>query len=76
VLSPGVRINSYSHVEESILMDGVSIGRHARVRRAIIDKGVDVPPNAEIGFDAEHDRRRFHLSDEGIVVVQKGARID
>ena len=76
VLSPGVRINSYSHVEESILMDGVSIGRHARVRRAIIDKGVEVPPNAEIGFDPEHDRRRFHLSDEGIVVVQKGARID
>jgi glucose-1-phosphate adenylyltransferase len=76
VLSPGVRINSYSHVEESILMDGVAIGRSARVRRAIIDKGVVVPPNAEIGFDHEQDRRRFHLSDEGIVVVQKGAKID
>jgi glucose-1-phosphate adenylyltransferase len=75
VLSPGVRINSYSHVEESILMDEVSIGRYARVRRAIIDKGVIVPPHAEIGFDAAEDRRRFHLSDEGIVVVQKGARI-
>jgi glucose-1-phosphate adenylyltransferase len=76
VLSPGVRINSYSHVEESILMDEVSIGRHARVRRAIIDKGVNVPAHAEIGFDPNEDRRRFHLSDEGIVVVQKGARID
>ena len=75
VLSPGVRINSYSHVEESILMDGVSIGRHARVRRAIIDKGVEVPAGAEIGFDPAEDRRRFHISDEGIVVVQKGAKI-
>jgi glucose-1-phosphate adenylyltransferase len=75
VLSPGVRINSYSHVEESILMDEVSIGRYARVRRAIIDKGVDVPPDAEIGFDPDEDRRRFHVSDEGIVVVQKGAHI-
>jgi glucose-1-phosphate adenylyltransferase len=46
------------------------------VRRAIIDKGVSVPPHAEIGFDPGEDRRRFHLSDEGIVVVQKGARID
>jgi glucose-1-phosphate adenylyltransferase len=62
-------------VEESILMDGVSIGRRARVRRAIIDKGVEVPAGAEIGFDPDEDRRRFHLSDEGIVVVQKGAKI-
>jgi glucose-1-phosphate adenylyltransferase len=77
VLSPGVRINSYSHVEESVLMDGVSIGRHARVRRAIIDKGVTVPAGAEIGLDPSADRRRFHVSeDEGIVVVPKDAKID
>lgn len=75
VLSPGVRVNSYSHVEESILMDDVSIGRHAKVRRAIIDKGVVVPPHTEIGYDPEADRRRFHLSDEGIVVVPKDARL-
>jgi glucose-1-phosphate adenylyltransferase len=75
VLSPGVRINSWSHVEESILMDDVTIGRRARVRRAIVDKGVVVPPDAEIGFDLEADRHRFHVSDEGIVVVPKDARI-
>jgi len=75
VLSPGVRINSYSHVEESILMDDVQIGRRAKVRRAILDKGVDVPADAEIGYDVEADRRRFHVSDEGSVVVPKDARI-
>ncbi len=75
VLSPGVRVNSYSHIEESILMDEVVIGRHARVRRAIIDKGVEVPAGAEIGFDPEADRRRFHVSEEGIVVVPKDAKI-
>jgi glucose-1-phosphate adenylyltransferase len=75
ILSPGVRINSYSHVEQAILMDGVDIGRHARVRKAIIDKGVKVPPGAEIGYDPEADRRRFHVSDEGIVVVPKDAKI-
>jgi glucose-1-phosphate adenylyltransferase len=75
ILSPGVRINSYSHVEESILMDGVEVGRHARVRRAIVDKGVVIPAGAEIGYDREADRRRFHLSDEGIVVVPKGANM-
>ena len=75
VLSPGVRVNSYAHVEESILMDDVDVGRRAKIRRAILDKGVKVPADTEIGFDLEHDRRRFHVSDEGIVVVPKDARI-
>jgi glucose-1-phosphate adenylyltransferase len=72
VLSPGVRINSYSHVEESILMDGVDVGRHAHIRRAVVDKGVRVPPGMEIGYDHELDRRRgFTVTDEGVVVVPK-----
>ncbi len=70
VCSPSVRINSFAHVEESVLLDGVDVGRHARVRRAIIDKGVHVPQGAEIGFDAEADARRFTVVD-GIVVVPK-----
>ena len=56
VLGPNVRINSYSHVEDSVLFDGVNVGRHAKIRRAIIDKDVDIPPGIEIGFDHELDR--------------------
>ncbi len=73
VCSPLVRVNSFAHVEESILLDSVDIGRHCRIRRAILDKGVHVPPNTEIGYDSEADRRRFTVSD-GIVVVPKGYR--
>ncbi len=74
VLSPGVRINSFSHVEQAILMDGVDVGRHARIRRAIVDKGVHIPPGMEIGYDHEEDRRRgFAVSDDGVVVVEKEA---
>jgi glucose-1-phosphate adenylyltransferase len=75
VLSRGVRINSYSTLEDSILFDGVDIGRHCRVRRAIIDKDVKVPPNTEIGFDAEADARRFTVSSGGVVVIPKGANL-
>ena len=56
----GVRVNSFAHVEESILFDGVDIGRHARIRRAIIDKGVHIPPDTEIGYDPEDDRAPLH----------------
>lgn len=72
ILSPRVRIHSYSDVNESILMDGVEIGRHSRVRRAIIDKGVKIPPNTVIGYDPEADRERFTVTDSGIVVIPKG----
>ncbi|MEW5744288.1 MAG: glucose-1-phosphate adenylyltransferase [Nitrospirota bacterium] len=73
VLSPAVRINSWASVEESILMENVEIGRRARIRRAIIDKDVKVPPDFVIGYDLEQDRRRFHVSPKGIVVIPKGA---
>src|SRR5206468_4437076 len=43
ILGPASRINSYAHVEQSILFDGVNVGRHARLRRVIIDKHVDIP---------------------------------
>lgn len=69
VLSPDVRVNSYSHVEESILLPGCSIGRNARVRRAIIERDVRVPENGIIGYDAAEDAKRYHVSENGIVVV-------
>lgn len=73
VLSPYVRINSYSLVEDSILFENVDVGRHARVRRAIIDKDVRIPEGTRIGYDPEEDRRRFMVSDGGIVVISKRA---
>lgn len=76
VLSPQVRINSYSHVEDSILFERVNIGRRCKIRRAIIDKHVDIPPGTVIGYDPEADRRRFHVTEEGLVVIPKGMQIE
>jgi glucose-1-phosphate adenylyltransferase len=75
ILSPRVRINSFSDVDESILFENVNVGRHARIRRAIIDKNVDIPPGVRIGYDLEEDRKRFFVSPNGIVVVPKGMRL-
>jgi glucose-1-phosphate adenylyltransferase len=71
ILGPRVRVNSFSAVNESILFDGVDVGRHARIRRAIIDKGVSVPAGMAIGYDEAEDRRRFTVSEGGVVVVPK-----
>ncbi len=75
ILSPNVRINSFSEVYDSILMEGVQVGRHAKIKRAIIDKDVHIPPGMIIGFNQEEDKKKFFVSESGIVVVAKGTEI-
>jgi glucose-1-phosphate adenylyltransferase len=76
VLSPGVRVNCDSSVQDSVLMEGVNVGRHAKVRNAIIDKHVTIPPAARIGYDLTEDRKRYIVARSGIVVVEKGMTIE
>ena len=71
ILSPNVRVNSYSYVTDSIIMNNCNVGRHARIRRAIIDKNVNIPESYEIGFDLEGDRKKFTVTESGIVVIGK-----
>ncbi len=76
ILSPDVRINSFALVEDSILFDRVEVGRRARIRRTIIDKGVKVPAGISVGYNLEEDAKRFTVSESGVVVIPKGARIE
>ena len=76
VLSPEVRVNSWSSVRESVLMDGVIVGRNTVVNRAILDKYVVVEEGAMVGIDPEHDRERgFTVTESGITVVPKGHKV-
>lgn len=76
IIGPGVRVNSYAYVTDSIIMDNVNIGRHARIRRAIIDKNVHIPEHYEIGFNLEEDKKKFTVTESGIVVIAKNQKLE
>jgi glucose-1-phosphate adenylyltransferase len=75
VLSYRVRVNSFAEVSDAVIFENVQIGRHARLRRCIVDKDVEIPASMEIGYDLELDRKRFYVSEGGIVVVPKRAKL-
>jgi glucose-1-phosphate adenylyltransferase len=74
ILGRSVWVNEGAVIEDSIVMDHTTVGKGARLRRAIVDRFNIVPADTEIGYDAEEDRRRYHVDRAGIVVVPRGGR--
>ncbi len=71
VLSPMAKVHTGALVENSVILHNVDIGRGSVVRNAIIDKNVEIPPGTRIGVDPDEDRRRFAVSEGGIVTIGK-----
>ena len=71
VISPDVRVNSYSEVDSSIVFSHVNIGRHCRIRRAILDRDVQIPEGTIIGYDPDDDAKNYVVTDTGITVVTR-----
>ncbi|GGE73547.1 glucose-1-phosphate adenylyltransferase [Streptosporangium jomthongense] len=64
-----VIVHSYSNISDTVIFPDVEIGRHCEIRNAVLDRGCSIPDNTRIGFDEAEDRRRFHVSPTGIVLV-------
>lgn len=75
ILANDVRLNSFAHVTQSVIFSDVEIGRHCRIRRAIIERGVTLEEGTTIGYDLEEDAKRWHVSEDGIVVVPKSGAL-
>jgi len=69
LLFSNVRLNSYSEVNDSVILPDVEIGRHCRISKAVIDKGCKIPEGTIIGQDLEADAKRFLVSPGGVVLV-------
>jgi glucose-1-phosphate adenylyltransferase len=64
-----VRVHGRCTVEDTVVLPGAEIGEFSIVKHAIIDKHCKLPSGTRIGVDAEEDRRRFHVTEKGIVLV-------
>jgi glucose-1-phosphate adenylyltransferase len=62
VISYYVFIQSWTTVEESVIMDDVVVERHCKIKKAIIDKHNVIPSNTEIGYNPKKDRAQGNCS--------------
>ena len=69
LLFTGVRINSYSTVENAVILPYVNVGRNARLKNVVIDRGVEIPEGLVIGEDPDLDAMRFRTTAQGISLV-------
>lgn len=75
LLGPNVRVNSFSFISDSIIMNDCNIGRRAKIKRAIIDKNVNIPEGYEVGINLDEDRKKFTVTESGIVVIEKNRKL-
>ncbi len=69
LLFSNVKVNSYSTLEDAVILPNVEIGRHCHIKRAVIDRGCNIPEGTVIGEDPAEDAKRFHVTPGGVTLV-------
>jgi glucose-1-phosphate adenylyltransferase len=69
MLFSGVQVQEHSHVLRSVVLPNTFIGPGCTIQRAIIDEGCEVPAGLSVGQDRARDAARFHVTDNGVVLV-------
>ena len=69
LLFTGVRVHSYSALEEAVILPEVDIGRKVRLRKVVVDRGVKIPEGLVVGDDPALDAQRFRRSEGGVCLI-------
>ncbi|MFM9842343.1 MAG: glucose-1-phosphate adenylyltransferase [Dongiaceae bacterium] len=69
VLFTGVRVNSFTQMEEAVVLPYVNVGRNSILKRVVVDRGVEIPEGLVVGEDPELDAKRFRRTDSGICLI-------
>ncbi|HYH37785.1 MAG TPA: glucose-1-phosphate adenylyltransferase [Azospirillum sp.] len=71
LLFSSVRVNSYSELNECVVLPECDIGRHCRLTKVVIDHGVEIPEGLVVGEDPELDAKRFLRSEGGVCLITR-----
>jgi glucose-1-phosphate adenylyltransferase len=71
LLFTGVKMGSFSSVDEGVILPYCNIGRGARLKRVILDSGVRIPEGLVVGEDPVLDARRFRRTENGVCLINK-----
>ena len=69
LLFTGVRVNSFSSLDEAVLLPGVNVGRNAILSKVVVDRGVTIPEGLVVGQDSQHDAQRFRRTEKGVCLI-------
>lgn len=70
VIGRHVYVHAGAEILDSIIFDNCDIGRRVKLRRCIVEKNVRIPDGTTIGYDLAEDKKRYIVSESGIVVVE------
>ena len=71
LLFTGVKMGSFSSVDEGVILPYCNIGRGAHLKRVIVDSGVRIPEGLVVGEDPELDAIRFRRTESGVCLITK-----
>jgi glucose-1-phosphate adenylyltransferase len=69
VLFSDVYVNCGSQIEDSVILPKVTVGENVILKRVIVDRGCEIPDGLQVGLNPEEDRKRFYISEKGIVLI-------
>ena len=75
IVGYNVKIGHWAKIFESVIMPNVVIGEGAVIKRCIIDKRAEIAPGTQIGVNVEDDMKRFKVTESGLVVIPRGAKV-
>ena len=71
MLFTNVRVNSFSTLEEAVVLPNVVISRNASLKKVVIDSRVVIPEGLVVGEDPELDAKRFRRTASGICLITR-----
>lgn len=69
LLFTGARVNSYSELNEAVVLPQCTIQRGARLNKVVVDARVEIPEGLVVGEDPEFDAKWFRRTANGVTLV-------